>query len=301
MVKTHQVRLSTSSEWQVEGDLKVGSLAIAPHVADPRLAHMRCTWKPWKTPYCGIVGKVIEVDEHSVKLYCCGKELWWDIKLFDACMTRYCHSGCDLQQRVVDQHTVMCDVCSSRLPLGAETRWCEEHGYSICSYCLGHKYGPLPGDRVIPGPTWTDEMTYAKGQEDYYDEGTVETRLLDATSILEDGIDMSIDESNKLLSKYHTWFRVSWKRSGQRCYYRGPPFQDVMPAFSNGLKFDPQERRICCFWNSHVIKVGKDDGGRERKKARRERKRERERERRRERRRNRHESEKDWKIPFGQC
>ena len=187
---------------EVVGELCVGALAFAPHVADPRLSEMRCGWKPFMTSYCGRVGKVIEADEHCVKLYSCGKEIWWDIPLFDSCLRRFCHKGCSLEHELVESPTCICDVCLARVPIGAPKMYCDQHDYVICEYCSGQPSLPAAGARVIRGPTWSAELP-VQGYEDYYEEGVVETGLLDDISLAReaDNIDMP-------LRGYHSYFEA---------------------------------------------------------------------------------------------
>ena len=188
---------------EVVGELRIGALAFAPHVADPRLSEMRCGWQPFKTSYCGKVGKVIEIDEYSVKLYSCGREVWWDIQMFDSCLKRYCHKGCSLQHRAVALPTLpICDVCLARLPAGAQTMRCQEHDYDICTYCLGEPRLPAVGDRVIRGPTWSVELPL-QDDEDYYEEGLVETDLLDGM-----GLDRVNDDIEMPRRSHHSYFQA---------------------------------------------------------------------------------------------
>ena len=183
--------------------LQVGALAFAPHVADPRLSEMRCGWQPLKTSYCGRVGKVIDADEYSVKLYSCGREIWWDISLFDSCLRRSCHKGCSLQHEVVASPTRMCDVCLARFPVGAPSMHCDEHDYDICAYCSGQPSLPAVGARVIRGPTWSAELP-VQGYDDYYEEGVVETDLLDDISLT-----MESDNIEMPWRSYHSYFQAS--------------------------------------------------------------------------------------------
>ena len=188
---------------EVVGELRVGALAFAPHVADPRLSENRSGWEPFMTPYCGKVGKVIEIDESSVKLYSCGKELWWDIQMFDSCLKRYCHKGCSLQRRAITLPTLpICDVCEARVPAGARTMRCQEHDYDICTYCLGQPHLPAVGDRVIRGPTWSVELPL-QDHEDYYEEGLVETDLLDGM-----GLDRVNDDIEMPRRSHHSYFQA---------------------------------------------------------------------------------------------
>ena len=216
---------------EVPGELRVGSLAFAPHVGDPRLSSMRCGWHPLMTSYCGRIGKVIDINERTVKLYACGMELGFDIELFDACLTRYCHRGCRLQHRVVASSgsPPICCVCLARVPVGASTRRCQEHDYDICTYCLGHPCLPNVGEKVIRGPTWTAEI-HVPEDDEYYEEGVVETGLLDSASVSQERGDIEASTMS-----YHSCFQVRWLKSGRRSLCRGPPHQDVTPAFENGL------------------------------------------------------------------
>ena len=188
---------------EVAGVLRVGALAFAPHVADPRLSEMRCGWKPLKTSYCGRVGKVIEANTYSVKLYSCGRETWWDIALFDSCLRRFCHKGCSLEHEVVASPTCICDVCSARVPVGAPKMYCNEHDYVICAYCLGEPSLPAVGSRVIRGPTWSARLP-VQGYEDYYEEGVVETDLLDDISLARESDDIEMPRRS-----YHSYFQAS--------------------------------------------------------------------------------------------
>ena len=174
---------------------------------------------------------MIEIKKRTVKLYACGEELEFDIELFDACLTRYCHRGCMLQQTVVASSgsPPICDVCLARVPAGAGTRRCQEHDYDICTYCSGHPCLPHVGEKVIRGPTWTAEMPVPE-DDDYYEEGVVETGLLERASYSQERDD--VEESTM---SYHSCFQVRWLKSGRRSLCRGPPYQDVTPAFANGL------------------------------------------------------------------
>ena len=193
---------------EVVGELRVGALAFAPHVADPRLSEMRCGWKPGKTSYCGRVGKVIQVGRFAVKLYSCGNKLWWDIQLFDSCLKRYCHKGCSLQYGVVaSPQGFICAVCLARIPVGAPIASCDGHGYFICTYCLGKPSVPAVGERVIRGPTWSSHLQL-KGDEDYYEEGIVETALLDGI-----GLARADDSIEMPKHSHHSYFQASC-RSG---------------------------------------------------------------------------------------
>ena len=213
---------------EVAGELRVGALALAPHVADPRLTQMYCTWHPSQTPLCGRVGKVMSVGKGAVKLYCCGTEVWWDIPLFDASLTRYCYKGCRLQQgEVALAASAACSVCLARLPVGAQTMLCHEHDYIVCGYCLGHPRLPVVGETVLRGPTSLPETSVSE-EQDFYEEGIVETGLLQGTDLEGIGQEMEVSSSS-------SWFQVRWLKSGSRSHCRGPPFQDVIPALSNGL------------------------------------------------------------------
>ena len=214
--------------------MRAGSFAVAPHIADPRLPSMRTEWKPEMAELCGKVGKVISVADRAVKLYSCGRAVFWDIELFDASFTRHCHKGCKLKQKVWSPPGAYCDVCLADLPIGAESGYCDPHRYVVCRYCLGRPFLPDVGARVIPGPTWTEKLTLSKGQEKYYEEGEVESDLLDGRDIVAGG-DASSVGSPQWLHRYHSFFRVRWLKSGMISYCRGPPFQDVTLALSNGL------------------------------------------------------------------
>ena len=86
------------------------------------------------TPWCGKVGKVTEIDEHSVELsFVGGVKYWWDAELFDASLTRYCHNGCGLQRRLLATPRV-CDVCRWYMPIGAEASQCDEHDYDTIKF-----------------------------------------------------------------------------------------------------------------------------------------------------------------------
>ena len=61
---------------------------------------------------------------------------------------------------------------------------CAEHGYDVCTYCLGRPCLPAVGDKVIRGPTWTAELPLPEGA-DYYEEGVVESGLLDVVDTAE--------------------------------------------------------------------------------------------------------------------
>ena len=183
------------------GELRLGALAFAPHVADPRLSEMRCGWVPYMTSYCGKVGKVIEVNRSAVKLYSCGKELLWDIELFDSCLERYCHKGCSLQQtnhKVVGSPYCFCDVCLAWVPVGVPFMCCAEHDYNICTYCLGKPSLPAVGERVIRGPTWSSNF------EDYCEDGIVETALLGGN-----GLARADDNIEMPQRSYHSYFQAS--------------------------------------------------------------------------------------------
>ena len=211
---------------EVPGALQIGQLAYAPHVADPRLPTMRCGWQPFRTPFCGRLGKVIDVNPCSVKLYSCGKELWWDIELFDSRLARYCHRGCTLERQVVCKGYI-CDVCLSRVPLGAKVHHCNKHDYGICSYCLGIHTPLAVGSSVIRGPTWPAELPIPGGQ-DYYEEGIVETAFLDGIDHIDPIHDVDVPS-------HYCRYQIYWAKNGTRSYCRGPPFQDVTPYFSNDL------------------------------------------------------------------
>ena len=189
---------------KVVGELKKGALAFTPHVADPRLSEMMSGWWPAKTSYCGKIGKVIEVNEYGVKLYISGKELWWDIQLFDSCLKRYCHKGCSLIHGVVASPLgFFCDACFARIPMGAPIASCDKHDYDICKYCLGKPSLPAVGERVIRGPTWSSNLQL-KGDEDDYEEGVVETSLMDEIDLAR------ADDSIELPQRsYHSYFQAS--------------------------------------------------------------------------------------------
>ena len=232
---------------EVAGELRVGALAFAPHLADPRLIQMYFPWKPWQTPLCGRLGKVMSVGKGSVKLYCCGYEVWWDIPLFDASLTRYCYKGCKLQQgEVALAASAACSVCLARLPVGAETMLCHEHNYTICDYCLGRPRLPAVGEKVIRGPTSLPDSAVSE-EQDYYEEGIVETGLLEGTDL--EGIQQETEVSSS-----SSWFQVRWLKSGSRSHCRGPPFQDVIPALSNGLTgLKPSTRCLALFMVAMTI------------------------------------------------
>ena len=147
---------------------------------------MQCGWHPEMIIWCGKVGQISELDEQTVELtFVSGVKLWWDTELFDASLTRFCHYGCALENRLVAT-SVWCDVCKCVVPVGARTRRCDEHDYDICGYCLGHHTLPPVGAKVVPGPTWREE-TRSSGAEsassrDLAGVGIVETELLDAES-----------------------------------------------------------------------------------------------------------------------
>ena len=218
---------------QAHGKLRVDSFAFAPHVADPRLSTMRCGWDPETTPWCGKVGKVADIDEHSVQLSFVGGEfVWWDTELFDASLTRYCHKGCRLQCRVAATPRV-CGVCGWDVPAGAETNQCDEHDYDICFYCLGHSRLPPVGTKVIRGPTWPEESASPR---DCSEEGIVETELLEIGSSPHSHADDEDGEEPTEVQGvgYHSYFKVRWIESGEVSLCRGPPFQDVTMACDNG-------------------------------------------------------------------
>ena len=172
------------------------------------------------------------MDMRTVQLYCCGIEKGWDIELFDASLTRRCPHGCRrLEPRTVNLQTILtCDVCLARVPAGASTMQCQRHCYNVCAYCLGRPCLPAVGDRVVRGPTWPAESPLPEGQ-DYYEEGIVETGVLDSVESL-----ASIsDDVNMASRSYHSHFRVRWLKSGRKSYCRAPPYQDVTPVFANGL------------------------------------------------------------------
>ena len=213
------------------GELRLLSLAVSPHVADPRLSKMPCGWEPAKTPYCGKLGKVIDINLNSVKLFLCGREIWWDTQLFDASVTRYCYRGCRLEDLVVPSGlTGICSVCLARVPSGAKIMRCREHDYCVCAYCLGHPCLPHEGEKVIRGPTWAPDMPAPEDGEDYYEEGVVETGLLNGANLPTSRDDMDVPAI-----PYHSCFQVRWPKSCRRSLCRGPPYQDVTPAFANGL------------------------------------------------------------------
>ena len=218
----------------MKGALRAGRFAIAPHIADPRLPDMRAGWKPEMITMCGKVGQVVDVTERAVKLRSSEQVVLWDTELFDALLTRYCYKGCKLRQRVENHPEAYCDVCMARLPVGAASWECSRHNYVLCGYCMGHHSVPPVRAKVIPGSTWTEELTLSKGQERYYDEGIVETDLLGSDSLLAGGDDGSIGAQG-WLRKHRSFFRVRWLKSGKVSYCRGPPFQDVTLATSNGL------------------------------------------------------------------
>ena len=216
---------------EVVGELCVGALAFPPHVADPRLSEMRCGWKPFQTSYCGKVGKVIAINEYAVKLYSCGRELWWDIQMFDSCLERYCHKGCSLQRLVIALPTLtICDVCQARLPAGAQTMRCQEHDYDICTYCLGQLHLPAVGDRIIRGPTWSVELPL-QDHEDYYEEGLVETDLLDGM-----GLDRANDDIEMPRRSYHSYFQASCRRIPTYSLTKNGPYHKRQPKISISAK-----------------------------------------------------------------
>ena len=207
---------------EVVGELRVGALAFAPHVADPRLSEMKCGWQPYMTSYCGKIGKVIAVNQFAVKLYISGKELWWNIQMFDSCLERHCHKGCSLQGGVVALPTrVYCDVCLASLPEGAQTMRCQEHDYDICTYCLGQPHLPAVGERVIRGPTWSVELPLQE-LEDYYEEGLVETDLLDGI-----GLDRVNDDIEMPRRSHHSYFQASSRPI--------PTYPLTTPPYKNNL------------------------------------------------------------------
>ena len=194
---------------EVAGELRVGALVFAPHVADPRLSAMRCGWDPSLTSYCGRVGKVIKVRRRHIRLYSCGREIRWDIQLFDRCLTRLCYKGCQLQCHVAAMTTTpTCSICLARVPAGAEAMRCAKHRYDVCTYCLGRPCLPAVGDKVIRGPTWSAELPLPEGA-DYYEEGVVESGLLDVL----DTAELSGDDIEGPLHRYQLGFQV----------YRGIP------------------------------------------------------------------------------
>ena len=178
------------------------------------------------TPWCGKVGKVTEIDEQSVELsFAGGVKLWWDTELFDASLTRYCHMGCGLQRRLLATLRV-CDVCRCYMPIGAEANQCDEHGYDVCLYCLGHSRVPPVGARVICGPTWPEESASPSGRSE---KGIVETELLEMGS---SSHSIAANEDGEVSTEvqgvgYHSYFKVRWNESGKVSHCRGPPFQDV--------------------------------------------------------------------------
>ena len=181
------------------------------------------------------------MDEQSVELtFVGGVKLWWDTELFDASLTRFCHYGCALENRMAVRAAV-CNVCGAGVPLGAATRHCNEHDYDICGYCLGHHTLPPVGAKVEPGPTWREE-TRSSGAESASSRdlawlarvGIVETELLDAESLESRGD----DESKVLATGYHSYFKVRWVKDGNLSYHRGPPFQDVTLACLTALSVD---------------------------------------------------------------
>ena len=74
--------------------------------------------------------------------------------------------------------------CSPYVPGGAQSGCCDKHDYDVCGHCSGNSFVPNVGARVIPGPTWTEELTLSKGQKKYYEEGEVESDLLDQSHIV---------------------------------------------------------------------------------------------------------------------
>ena len=191
--------------------------------------------------WCGKVGKVIEVTERIVKLnFADGVQIWWDIELLDASLTRFCHLGCALEHRLVAR-SVWCDVCRCVVPIGAETRRCNEHDYDICGYCLGQPTLPPVGAMIVQGPTWREDSP-ASGAESALSQnrsevGIVETELLDTESSESRGDDQCMVQA----IGYHSYFKVRWLKSGKLSYCRGPPFQDVTLACDIGLAVDLKE------------------------------------------------------------
>ena len=204
----------------------------------PQPSRMRCGWQPLMTPWCGQVCNVTGLKKRSVRL-CSGwcEEASWDIELFDASLTRYCQTGCRWQHNLVEHcgsaALLVCDVCGTRVPLGAETRHCNEHDYDICGYCLGHSTLPPVGAKVIQGPTWRedspprDKPALLTGLSEI---GVVETELLDAATSQSRGDDASKAQG----LGYHSYFKVRWMKRGNVSYCGGPPFQDVTLACGIG-------------------------------------------------------------------
>ena len=93
---------------------------------------------------------------------------------------------------------------------------CDEHEYDICTYCLGQPSLPAVGDRVIRGPTWSSLWPLDE-DEDYYEEGVVETGLLDGT-----GIARESDVIEMPRRSYHSYFQVSTK--GHPCTCLEPSY-----------------------------------------------------------------------------
>ena len=79
---------------------------------------------------------------------------------------------------------------------------CDEHDYDICTYCLGQPSLPAVGDRVIRGPTWSALLPLGE-DEDYYEEGVVETGWLDGTGIAEESDDIEVPHRS-----HHSYFQA---------------------------------------------------------------------------------------------
>ena len=71
---------------------------------------------------------------------------------------------------------------------------------------------------------------YVPEDDEYYEEGVVETGLLDGAGVSHERDDIEVSTMS-----YHSCFQVRWLKSGRRSLCRGPPYQDVTPAFENGL------------------------------------------------------------------
>ena len=129
---------------------------------------------------------------------------------------------------------VRCDVCGTRVPMCARTQHCNDHDYNICEYCLGYPTLPPVGAKVVRGPTWPEEWDV---QGDDFDEGIVETELLQRSSLSQSrgSNDGRLEIEEELGMGYHSYFRIRWVTSGRVSNCRGPPFQDVMLAYDNGL------------------------------------------------------------------
>ena len=177
---------------------------------------------------------MIGVSPNAVWLYVSGTETEWDIELFDASLVRYCHEGCALEAVLAcgDLETG-CDICETKVVTGALEMRCYEHDYDMCAYCLGRPCLPKVGKRVIRGPTWEDGFQFREDEDDYDEEGVVETDLLDGSCIASTGDDIEVS-----MNRYHTCFRVRWLKSGRTSYCRAPPYQDATPASCAGNQLE---------------------------------------------------------------